>query len=163
VGGTRCQRPWGGKLGGQQGPRRLVGECQPTDAVAVGERDLFLGIDLPDLMGFGGAGDRWDPGAWPPGAIDASVNEGLLEGPDRRDKLISELFNQLNADQSGSPSGVVALHLASGLDPVLGGRRGDAATGGVVGIQGPGGIGTIESPDAPDGAVGEAEERGDLN
>jgi hypothetical protein len=79
---TFSQYPWGGKLGGQQRPRSLVGEGQPTDESAVGERDPLFGIDFPNLMRFGGAGGQRGPRPRRARAIDPGPDERLLEGPD---------------------------------------------------------------------------------
>ena len=71
VGGTFCQRP-GGEAGWRARPPRLVGEGQPTNALAAGQADSLLGIDLPDLMGHGGSGSRWGGRPWRSRAIDSS-------------------------------------------------------------------------------------------
>jgi hypothetical protein len=79
---TFSQYPWGGKLGGQKGPRGFIGERQPTDELAVGEPDPLFGVDLPDLMGFCGAGNLRGLRPWWAWAIDPRPDKGLLEGPD---------------------------------------------------------------------------------
>jgi hypothetical protein len=75
---------------------------------------------------------------------------------------MANLFNQLDADQSGSPSGVLSFHPAGGLDQRLVLRRGGAATRGVVRSQGRGRIGAVVAPEATDGAVRQTELGGDL-
>jgi hypothetical protein len=96
--GTFSQEPWGGKLGGQQGSRGFVGEGQPTDESAVSQRDPFLGIDLPDLVGFGGAGGRRGVGLRRSRAIDARPDERLLKGTDGGDVLVYEFLDQFNTN-----------------------------------------------------------------
>src|SRR5271166_5653308 len=114
VGGTFCQRPWGGKRGGQQGPRGLVGEGQPTNALAAGQADSLLGIDLPDLMGHGGSGSRWGGRPWRSRAIDSSPAEGLLEGANRGHGLTRILLAQLDTNDPCPPRGVIPLQGAGG-------------------------------------------------
>lgn len=86
----------GGKLGGQHGPRCLIGESQPTDELAAGARNALRRIDLPDLMGLRGAGEVWSP--WlrpgPARAIDPCRDERVLEGANRRDGLVPQVFDQ---------------------------------------------------------------------
>jgi hypothetical protein len=96
--GTFSQSPWGGKLGSQQGSRGFVGEGQPTDPLAAGQRDPFFGIDLPDLMGFCGTGDWSSAGPRRAWAIDPRPDERLLESADGRYGLIMKLFDQLNTN-----------------------------------------------------------------
>jgi len=87
AGGTFSQEPWGGKLGGEQGPGGLVGEGQPADGLAAGQGDPLLGIDLPNLMGFSGPGGRRGAGPRRAWAIDPRPDERLLEGADGWDDL----------------------------------------------------------------------------
>ncbi|MGZ5980338.1 MAG: hypothetical protein ACXWO3_05185 [Isosphaeraceae bacterium] len=163
VGGTFCQRPWGGKRGGQQGPRGLVGEGQPTHALAAGQADSLLGIDLPDLMGHGGSGSRWGGRPWRSRAIDSSPAEGLLEGANRGHGLTRILLAQLDTNDPCPPRGVIPLQGAGGLEHCLGGRRVPTAAAGVVRVQRPCGVIAVPTAEATDGGVRQKELGGNLH
>ena len=162
VGGTFCQRP-GGKRGGQQGPRGLVGEGQPTNTLAAGQPDSLLGIDLPDLMGHGGSGSRWGGRPWRSRAIDSSPAEGLLEGANRGHGLTRILLAQLDTNDPCPPRGVIPLQGAGGLEQCLGGRRVPTAAAGVVRVQRPCGVIAVPTAEATDGGVRQKELGGNLH
>jgi hypothetical protein len=66
--------------------------------LTVGQRDPLLGIDLPDLVGFGRAGSRRDAWLRSPRAVDPGADEGLLEATDGGDIFFREFFEQLNTN-----------------------------------------------------------------
>jgi hypothetical protein len=91
--GVCCHCSWGGKLGGQDGPRALVGDGQPTGLAAVGELGLLDGVGLPDLMDAARPDDRRSGWLFPPRPVDGGGAEVGLEGSDGRDMLIWKFFS----------------------------------------------------------------------
>jgi hypothetical protein len=69
------------------------------------------------------------------GAMDSGADEGSLEAADRRDGVRPRVAAELQADQSGTPGGMVALQLAGDAKQIAGARGDRAAQAMVVGGQ----------------------------
>jgi hypothetical protein len=82
---TCSQRRSGGKFGGQDRPRGLIGDRQPADASAGSQRHILDGVDLPDLVGEGRLAGQGGGHTAAPGPMDAGADEGDLEAPPRGD------------------------------------------------------------------------------
>src|SRR5262249_52411554 len=133
--GTCSQRRWGGNLGGQDGPRDLIGDPQPADPLATGQGDILDGGDLPDLVGVDGLGDRRGSHAAAPRSLDSGPYEGGLETADRGDWAPGCVLAELKSNQAGAPARVLPLERAGELEQLLSLRGDRATTGAIVGSQ----------------------------
>jgi hypothetical protein len=159
---TCSHRRWGGNLGGQEGPRGLIGHRQPADALAGGQGHVFDGIDLPDLVGLDRLGDHDGNPATVPRPIDSGPHEGELETSDRGQALLRHVVAELEPDQAGAPGGVIALEIAGDLEQFLDERGNRATTAAIVGSQVRARMLAEQPPDVPDRAIGDGQFRRDL-
>jgi hypothetical protein len=156
-------RPWGGNFGGQDGPRGLIGDRQPANALAGGQRHILDGVDLPDLMGMERIGHRDGGCAAAPRPIDSGPDEGALETSDRGEAAPGLVLAELESDQAGAPGGVFALEIASDGQQFLGSSRDRTSTGAIVGRQPIETVSPVEPPDLPDRAIRDREIGRDLS
>jgi hypothetical protein len=114
----------------------LVGDPQPTDALAAGQAPLLGGVHLPDVVGVRGAvgaGLRPSPLG---GRRQAGVVEPALQRPGRRQCRGREVVPEQDADQRRAPGGVLATELQGRL---LQGRGRARVHGSRAGVAGEGG------------------------
>ncbi len=159
---TCSHRRWGGNLGGQDGPRGLIGHRQPADAPAGGQRHVLDGIDLPDLVGLDRLGDHDGDPATAPRPIDSGPHEGELETSDRGQAPLRHVVAEPEPDQAGAPGGVVPLEIAGDLEQFLDARGNRATTGAIVGSQIRARMLAEQPPDVPDRAIGDGQLSRDL-
>jgi hypothetical protein len=159
---TCSHRRWGGNLGGQDGPRDLIGHRQPANALAGGQRHVLDGIDLPDLVGLDRLGDHDGGPATAPRPIDSGPHEGELETTDRGQAPLRHVVAELKPDQAGAPGGVVALEIASDLEQLLDARGNRATTGAIVGSQVRARMLADQPPDVSNRAIGDGQLSRDL-
>jgi hypothetical protein len=160
-GGTCSHRPSGGNLDGQDRPRDLIGDGQPADGPAGGQRDPLDGVDLPDLVGMDGRGDDRGAGAAAPRPVDPGADEGALETPDRRDVAPGRLSAELESDQAGAPGGMVALQVASDPEQLLGPGVDRTTAGSIVRGEALAVVSAGSPPDVSDRAIGDRQIGGD--
>ena len=145
----------GGNLGGQDGPRGLIGHRQPADALAGGQRHVLDGVDLPDLVGLDRLGDHDGDRAAAPRPMDSGPDEGELETSDRGEAALGRVLAELESDQPGAPGRVFALEIAGDLEQFLDSRGDRTTTGAIVGSQSLAVVSAEQPPDVPDRAIGD--------
>jgi hypothetical protein len=156
-------RRWGGNFGGQDGPRGLIGDRQPADALAGGQRHILDGVDLPDLMGLERFGDHDDACAAAPRPMDSGPDEGALETSDRGEATLRRVVAELESDQASAPGRVFALEIAGDGQQFSGSSRDRTSTGAIVGRQSIETASAVEPPDLLDRAIRDRELGRDLS
>lgn len=154
-------RLWGGNLGGQHGPRGLVGDGQPTGVTAVGQRDVLHRIDLPGRVRLGRPRNRDDQTPPPPGAIDAVADEGGLEAADGGDVAAGAPPPKLEANEAGAPGGMLSLQFAGIVEELKGLGRCGSPAGVVAKSQALDTVSAVGPPDRTDRIIGEGKLGGD--
>jgi hypothetical protein len=146
----------------QEGAATLVDAAEATGEAAVGQADLVGGVALPGLVDGGGAAVD---GQVPPagrGAAEVDLGEPALEGPGGRQRDSGEVLGEDDADEFGSPFGVLA---AEGLGPEEDGVGGEPPRGDRGAMVGGGRHGVVVAAcpqeQILDGAEGEAEAPGE--
>jgi hypothetical protein len=116
--GTLFQIPRGENRGRQDRSGGFVDDPHPTGLPAVGQRHLLGGVDLPGLVGLGGAaGDRG--GAATSGrGTQVGAAERTLQGAFAGEGPAGVPLGQDHPDQPGPPGGMVAPELRGDSDQV---------------------------------------------
>jgi hypothetical protein len=115
------QRPRGENDRQQDGPAALIDDPQPAHRLARLQADQLGGIDLPDLVGLLGASAIAGaaPAAW--GGVELGAEEPALQGARGGDGGSGEAASEQDANQPGTPGGVIAPEVEGN---VVKGRRG---------------------------------------
>jgi hypothetical protein len=152
----------GGNFGGQDGPRGLIGDGQPADPLAGGQRHIFDGVGLPDLVGMDGLGGHRGDQTATPRSMDPGSNESDWEAAYRGDGSPVGVRAELQSDQPCAPGGGLPLDLAGDPEQLTGARGDRAPPAAVVRGQSLKTPAAVESPDLPECAIGDGQVRGDL-
>jgi hypothetical protein len=113
-------------------------------------------------MGLDRLGDDDDGSAASPRAVDAGLDEGDLEAPDRGDGGAAGVLLELQSDQARAPGGMLALEVAGDAEQLLSRRRDWAAVAAIAGGKSVEPMPAEQAPDLTDRAVGDRQVGRDL-
>jgi hypothetical protein len=109
--GTLFQDPRGENRGCEDRSGGLIADPHPTGLVAVGQRHLLAGVDLPGLVGHDGAAGRLGGASTGGCGIQSGADEGALQGAFAGEGPAGVLLGQDHPDQAGPPGGMLAPEL----------------------------------------------------